>query len=389
MIVGMNSIFFLLYSMNLGGVEKSWLDLISRVDPKQYEVYLGLLHVKGDLLKEVPAWVKVRSMDCYGKYWRIINLPPRENLLELFHQRSYMQCMIFLFLFVWCKWTRSRRSLYHYVLSKTEMPRENFDLAVAYAGPGDPIDYVIEKINAKKKCGWIHFDVSKVGIERKMVRRLYAAYAKIFCVSEQAKELFDKEFPELSARTEVYRNTICKERIQMQSEAYEAYQDAFDGFRILTVGRLSKEKGQLLALDALSLLLQRGVHVKWYFVGEGKLLAECQEKAKSLGIEYAVEFCGAKLNPYPYMKACDVYVQPSQHEGYCITLAEARVFSQPIVATDFTGAREQLSQRPNAFVAEMSAASLAEAIQKAIHSPRITEEDSILQSDINQLLSLC
>ena len=35
---------------------------------------------------------------------------------------------------------------------------------------------------------------------------------------------------------------------------------------------------------------------------------------------------GNKNNPYPFFKDCDIYVQPSRHEGYCITLAEARIF---------------------------------------------------------------
>jgi glycosyltransferase involved in cell wall biosynthesis len=375
--------------MNLGGVEKSWIELISQVNPKEYNIHLGLLNMKGDLLKDVPSWVKVHHINCYWKYWNIINRPPQENLLKLFKQRAYIQWAIFLFIFIWCKLTHSRRLLYHYILLNAELPKETYDLAIAYAGPGAHIDYVIEIIKAKKKCCWIHFDISKVGLEEKMVKTLYATYTKIFCVSEQAKEIFDSQFPELSTKTEVYFNTIRRERIQAQSKEYKAYSDNFCGIRILTIGRLSKEKGQLLALDALNILLQHNVKAKWYFVGEGNTLTKCQEKVTDLGLEHSVEFCGAKTNPYPYIKGCDVYVQPSLHEGYCITLAEARVFSQPIVATDFTGAKEQLTNRANAYITKINAESLAKGILMASNSPRITNEDYILQSDINQILTLC
>ena len=71
------------------------------------------------------------------------------------------------------------------------------------------------------------------------------------------------------------------------------------------------------------------------------------------------------------MARADIYLQPSRHEGYCITLAEAKLFDAPIVATDFTGAREQLSQRANAVIAEdFTPEGLANAILKAAQMPR-------------------
>lgn len=75
-------------------------------------------------------------------------------------------------------------------------------------------------------------------------------------------------------------------------------------------------------------------------------------------------FLGTKTNPYGYMRGCDIFVQPSRHEGYCITLAEARCFTAPIVATNFTGAGEQLKGRPNAVVTGMDAEDMAEGIIK-------------------------
>ena len=62
------------------------------------------------------------------------------------------------------------------------------------------------------------------------------------------------------------------------------------------------------------------------------------------------------------MRDCDVYVQPSRHEGYCITLAEAHCFTAPIVATAFSGAEEQLVAYPKSSVIGMSAADIAEGV---------------------------
>lgn len=38
---------------------------------------------------------------------------------------------------------------------------------------------------------------------------------------------------------------------------------------------------------------------------------------------------GVQANPYPYMKAGDIYVQTSRFEGYCLTLTEARILNRP------------------------------------------------------------
>ena len=52
------------------------------------------------------------------------------------------------------------------------------------------------------------------------------------------------------------------------SEQGETFNDNFEGKRILTVGRILKEKGCREALEALSILVNRGVDIKWYFIGE-------------------------------------------------------------------------------------------------------------------------
>ena len=66
------------------------------------------------------------------------------------------------------------------------------------------------------------------------------------------------------------------------------------------------------------------------------------------------------------MKDCDIYMQPSRHEGFCITLAEALCFGHPIVATDFTGAREQLLNRKNSIVTGMSSDEMAGGLEEIL-----------------------
>ena len=249
------------------------------------------------------------------------------------------------------------------MLRKEPLIEGVFDVAHAYAGPVSMLDYYIcEKIKAKKKYGWIHFDITKFGIDKRMTRRLYKNYEKIFVVSETAKEKFDGMFPEFAYKTEVRYNVVPREQILLQAELADTFVDDFDGKRILTVGRLSKEKGQDVTIEVLKSLVDKGYDVKWYYVGEGKLRSECEQKAKDLGVSERAMFLGLQTNPYGYMRDCDVYVQPSRHEGYCITLAEARCFTAPIVSTNFTGAEEQLKSYPRSVVTGMNAEDIANGI---------------------------
>ena len=365
----MKKIFFLVHSMNVGGVEKALLGLLSAIPMDKYEVHLGLIHEKGGFLGFLPKEVKVHEISVYNKYWRLINDPPLWNVKSLLKQGHIIEALIHFFLYIQFKLTQNRYWFYQYLLRKEPMMSEKFDLAVSFAGPSQMMDYYIcEKVNAKVKCGWIHFDVSKFGIDKGMTAKLYKKYQKIFIVSETAKEIFDGIFPQFKNKTEVFYNIVSPNQVIHLAEQGASFSDHYNGKRILTVGRIYEEKGQRVAIEALKLLLDKGVDVKWYFVGDGKDKEFCQLLAENLGIADHVVFLGTQTNPYGYMKDCDIYMQPSRHEGFCITLAEALCFGHPIVATDFTGAREQLKDRENGVVTGMSASEIEKGLEEILVS---------------------
>lgn len=380
--------------MNIGGVEKSFLCLLSLINPQNYEVHVGLLSLKGGFMNSIPSWVHIHHIDCYEKFHAIVHDPPKSYIKDMLSHKQWKDAFVHTLLYMHYKIIGTRSLLYRYFMRNEPVMPGTFDLAVAYAGPSQHIDYYIcRKVNARVKCGWIHFDISKFGIDHGMTKRLYKTYTRIFCVSQTAKEVFDKAFPTLKEKTEVFYNVVNPSLIRCQANNGISFSDTYCGKRILTVGRISKEKGQLEAIEAFAILLKKGLNAKWYFIGDGgTYVSNCMTKVKELGIEEAVTFLGTKINPYPFMKDCDIYVQPSRHEGYCITLAEARVFGMPIVATDFTGAREQLSNRPNAYVTAMEPQSIANGILKASETTSIgytTMNHNIESTNINKFTELC
>lgn len=385
----MKRIFFLLYSMRVGGVERALLGLLSIIPLDKYEVHVGLLRKEGEFLDYLPKGVIVHEINCYEKNWYLIQNPPIIGIKRLLRQGDLKEAFVQSLIYIQYKIVPDRYWFYKYIIRKEPLLPFVFDLAVSFAGPSSMIDYyVCEKVIAKKKCGWIHFDVSKINIDKRVIERLYKNFEKIFVVSETGKEIFDNFFPQFTDKTTLFHNVISHEQIVDMAQNGPTFNDNFDGKRILTVGRISEEKGQMVAIDALKILLDKGYNVKWYFVGEGNDRESCEQLAAEYGISDKIEFLGLHTNPYGYMKACDVYVQPSRHEGFCITLAEALCFRNPIIATNFTGAQEQLQHRENGLVVDMPAESIASGVITAMGKGTVDNIQVQSHHDLSQFFDL-
>ncbi len=137
---------------------------------------------------------------------------------------------------------------------------------------------------------------------------------------------------------------------------------SISGTKILTVGRLSAMKGYDLAIDAARLLVKQGIDFTWYVIGEGALREELERQISGNGLQNRFILLGSRNNPYPYFKACDLYVQPSKYEGFGITLAEAKMFHKPIVTTAFEAVGAQFTNRKNGLIVDISAQGIADGI---------------------------
>lgn len=359
-------IFFLLFSLDLGGVEKSLINLLASPEYQNKEIHIGLIKKQGELLKELPNNVTIH--ECCQNIWDEINLPAMKIIKKKFINGDLKDAGIHSLLYLYYKLSGDNSKYYYYILRKEKCIDIEFDEAYAYAGPASIIDfYIINKIKAKKKGGWIHYDIRKIGLDSRLIRKLYPNFDKINIVSKEAKLIFDTQFPALKTKTEVKHNIINCHRIKELAETGETFEDGFEGKRILTVGRISKEKGQDIAIKSLKRLIDKGYKVRWYFIGEGNFREECEILADELELTSHVCFLGAKSNPYHFMKDCNIYVQPSRYEGYCLTLIEARCFDIPIVATNVTGASEQLSNHIKKDLTQANSESLGDSILKMLN----------------------
>ena len=365
----MKKIIFVLSFGALGGIEKSLLNLLYYFDFSRYSVDVALINKNGDFFKQIPKEVNIIDVDCFkGENWELIHKSPYYNLTRLIKTGRFITALVFLYYFLLNKYTHNKYQLtyYKWITRKSSKLASKYDVAIAYGGPNNLIDfYVYNKIDATKKIGWIHFDISKFG-SSEVSKKTYNHFHKICVVSDEAKRNFIKCLPQYENKTITFYNKIIINDIIEKSNEGIVYSNDKTSIKLLTVGRFTKEKGQILAIESLKILIEKGYKINWYFVGDGPTRNQCECLAKDLGIYEHTFFEGNQINPYVYMKNCDIYVQPSIHEGFCITLAEALCFKNPIVTTNFAGAEEQLINRKNAIITEFNAHKLSIAIINAM-----------------------
>ena len=338
-------------SMNIGGVEKSLLSLLSVIPKEKYDITILVLEKKGGFLEYIPDWVKVEEATWFKEVKPIIMQPPQQTIKDYYINKRYTKIPSFLWSYFISKQFNNRYLYYKQVFKNIPSNKDTYDVAIAFQGPTDTIDYYIaNKVKAKKKISWVHFDVSKHFVNEKLYSNLYKSFDKVFVVSKEARKRLIGKIPTVERKADVLLNIVPNDLINNMSKETVEFDEGYKGTKIVTVGRLSKEKGQDIAIKVLSKLRKDGYDVRWYCIGDGNYRNEYEILIEKYGLKDDFILLGAKSNPYPYMAKADIYVQTSRHEGYCLTLAEAKCLSKPIVTTNFIGAYEQIEEGYTGFI---------------------------------------
>ncbi|OZU89277.1 glycosyl transferase [Virgibacillus indicus] len=393
----MKKVLFMLSSMNIGGVEKSFLSLMTAMPKDKYDVTLLLLEKKGGFLKDIPDWIKVEESDWFKQVKPIIMQSPQKTISGYVSKKQFLKIPSFMYSYLLSeKVLKDRYIYYKNVFKAISEYKDEFDIAISYQGPTDIIDYYIaNRVNANKKISWVHFDVTKHTINKKLYKKLYKKFDKVFAVSKSGKEKLIEKIPSIKDKTEVFMNIISKQLINEMAEKDINLDEDYKGKKLVTVGRLSREKGQDIAIRVLARLRKNGYEVRWYCIGEGKERTAYEQLIQEYGLKDDFILMGATPNPYPFIKRSDIYVQTSRHEGYCLTLAEARCLNKPIVTTDFTGAKEQVIDGYNGWIVkdeeelyEKTKKLLENRLQRGEFQMNLSKLEIDTSIEINKLLNI-
>ncbi len=354
----------------MGGIEKSLISLLETIPNDNFDITVLVMGKGGELVEEIPNHIKIQCL--YGNEKSII-----EKIMNNIKKAKFITAFKIVNYTMLAKKAATFYQQEEYQSKMLPIIDKEFDLAIAYHTPASfPVVYVMNNIKAKTKAVWIHSDVSEYKRELLPYSKYYERYDKIFCVSRYAKNKFIEMYPKLKGKTEIFYNILDREKLELLSLQNEGFSDNFDGTRILTIGRLTSQKGQDILPGIIKELLKAGYNIRWYCIGDGEERKKLENLIKDFHLEDHLILLGTIKNPYPYIKQCDLYVQPSRHEGYCITLAEARSFNKPIITTDFVGAREQIEDGLTGKIVNFDEDELFSAISYLIHNKDLCEKFS-------------
>lgn len=372
-------IFIAMHYMEIGGAETALVGLLNALNPARVDVDLFLYDHRGEMMQFIPEWVNLLPQN--PKY-SVLERPIVELVKRGFWGIAAAR--------LWAKWLSQKA--YKRSGSKLEnnggldkmskcttplLPKINqsvtYDLAISFLTPHR---IVAEKVKAKKKIAWIHTDYTRVWVDAEDELKVWQKYDFVASISGDVTNTFLQVFPSLAPKIVEIENilspTFVRKRAELEDTDKEFRQT--DKISLLSIGRYSEQKNYDNVPDICKRLINKTkLNIKWYIIGYGGDEALIRQKIKEAGMEEHVILLGKRSNPYPYIKACDIYVQPSRYEGKSVTVREAQMLCKPVVVTNYPTAPSQIHSGIDGVIVPMDNEGCAHGLAEVICDKHLQE----------------
>ena len=364
------------FDMEVGGVERSLISMLNNFDYDNNEVDLMLYSHTGDFLSMIND--KVNLLEQSNKYAIF-----RKRVIEVIKEGNIILAITRILSKAIAKIKGKINKLdedgilqmqlmWKYAVPFLPKFNKEYDVAISYLWPHY---FISEKVKAKTKIAWIHTDYSTVETNISIDLKMWNKFDYIIAVSKECEKAFLKKYPSLSNKLKVIENITSPEFIRkMSKEDIDENIRIDNNFKIVSVARLSYAKGIDNAVKALKILHDRGLSdIKWYVVGYGGEEGMIRKLIEENNLEDSFILMGKRINPYPYIKCADLYVQPSRYEGKAVTVTEAQILGKPVLITNYATAKSQLKEGFDGIICECSIEGIAEAIERLYYDNELRE----------------
>ena len=326
---------FILPDLNGGGAERVVLNLLRHLSPDRYQITLFLIKEQGIYWDEVPGYVRVvcatrRGRAPYTLPWALAKLLP--------------------------------------IARRHDIVIGALELNATY------LAYLVGRLLGKPVLGWVHINLPAHmkhyrAYHQIAVRYIYRHLDDVVFVSSQAM---------ISAKQWLSRDVLGWKAIPniFDSASYAGKQNIpladenrlFSQPVVVSVGRLSRQKGFDVLISAHVELRRRGVMHHLLILGEGDGRAELTDLVAQHGVADSVFMPGFVANPLAYLKRADIYALSSRYEGFPTVLLEALSCELPVVATDCPYGPAEILQEDYAglLVPVEDTQALADAMQRLL-----------------------
>ena len=372
-------IFIAMHYMEIGGAETALVGLLNALDPARVDVDLFLYDHRGEMMQFIPEWINLLPQ--IPKY-SVLERPIVELVKRGFWGIAAGR--------LWAKYIS--KVAYKRSGSKLEnnggldkmskctaplLPRINqsvtYDLAISFLTPHR---IVAEKVKAKKKIAWIHTDYTRVWVDAEDELKVWQKYDYVASISGDVTNTFLQVFPSLAPKIVEIENILSPSFVRKRAELQDVDKEIrHEGaITLLSVGRFSDAKNYDNVPDICKRLIGKTkLNIKWYIIGYGGDEALIRQKIKEAGMEEHVILLGKRSNPYPYIKACDIYVQPSRYEGKSVTVREAQMLCKPVVVTNYPTAPSQIRSGIDGVIVPMDNEGCAHGLAEVICDKSLQE----------------
>ncbi len=332
----MKKIAILARTLGCGGTEVAMTAFINKLS-SEYDVTLYLIENDMSFQNRLTRSVKIILID-FGFYSKVI----QQDINPNGSNHSITSLMVRVYRKI------HRKNLFEAILKKVPNIDESYDILLDFHGYGYFMTlYGIRKINARKRAMWVHDEDMSCYFK---VRSYMHQYSTIFCVSKAVQAAFNKQFPEIAENTHVLYNIIDIPLILERAKELPDVDICDEKLILVSVGRLEKQKGFDIAIEVARILRNNHIDFNWYIVGDGNERDNLQSLIDSYELGDCMHLTGKMNNPLPLVNKCDLYIQPSRHEGYGIAVLEARVLHKPVISTDLPCIREQIVDGVNGYL---------------------------------------
>ena len=329
----MKKILVMAKSFGGGGSEVALIEFLNSLDLNKFSVTVLLLSKDNEYRYRLNKNIKIKYLNFDNPYYK--------NMVSMYTLSSKIIKKLKL---------NKKINIYDHVIQHTSKLTEKYDIALDFYGYGSfTTDYVAKVVKADFKATWIH-DEKMSWIYN--VENDLKEYDKFFCVSKAVKDRFDQLFTLLKDKTMVFYNVINYQMIISSSKQNVKLPYKQDKINLLTVGRLTEQKGINVAIRAAKILKEKGIPFEWFVIGDGRDKKKLLRLIHKEKLDDCFFLLGRKDNPYPFMENCSIYVQPSRHEGFGLTVLEARLLKQVVIATKLPAFKEQIIDNKNGLLVE-------------------------------------
>lgn len=369
----MKSIIIISHALEIGGAERALLGLLESFDYSKYDVSLFLMRHEGDLFNLLPDKVHLlpEIKEYTGLAVPMTSIVKRGlfgvaagRIIAKIKAKQYVKSHNL-------KSNNGVELEYSHKYTVKAMPAisdKEYDLAISFLTPHY---FAAEKVKAKKKIAWIHTDYSTVDVDVESEEKMWSKYDHIISISDACTKGFLSKFPNLESKILPVENIISPDFIHKQADMADVCDEMDSGeyLKLLSIGRFSTAKNFDNVPDICRRIVESGINIKWFLIGYGGDEGLIRSKIKEAGMEDHVLILGKKSNPYPYVKACDVYIQPSRYEGKCVAVREAQILGKPVIITNYATASSQLKDGFDGVIVPLDNEECAEAIADLIKTP--------------------